>query len=223
MAGRAALELALLDLRRGLMPEVQAPLRMALDQGERYHIPDLAAHARLGLAFLARRLGNRDEARRYLREVLIAAGGQDTEPAIEARIALAELNLDEGRPEMAVHGARMALEAAERAGPAMLVWSARRTYAVSLGATGQSAEAEVQIRRATEAARNARAYPELARCLADWTRLRGIQHGSNVTDAEAQGLLTEIREVLAYLARGGSPPQTTPPAPAAAGPRPTAG
>jgi adenylate cyclase len=209
VAGRAALELSLLALRRGDLPE--APLRTALDQGQRFGLPDLTAHARLGLAFLARRQGRRDEARAYLREVLLAANGHENETTTEARIALVELMMDDGRPEMAVTNARRALEEAERTGPALLIVSARRALGAALGAAGNRGEAELQLRRATEAARAAQAFPELARCLADWMRARGGLPGAATTDMEAHNLFVEMREVLAFLARGGAPRADDPP------------
>jgi adenylate cyclase len=202
MAGRAALELALLAVDRGEQPE--AALRQALAQGVRFGIPDLAAYARIGLATIARRRGQREEARGYLREVLRAAGGWENEATTMALIGLAELAAEDGRADLAITSGRLALEAAERTGPASLVWRARRKLGVALAGAGRWDEAEKQLRIATEAARAARAYPELARCLGEWAGVRS--RGRATPDPMTQALLAEMRSVLnAFAGRGASP------------------
>lgn len=209
-AGRAALELALLAVARGERPEPQAALRQALEEGQRHGMADLAAHARLGLATIARRRGLREDARGYLREVLMAARGDDDETRSLALVGLAELLLDEGKAEVAVASGRLALESALHTGPAAVEWRARRKLGAALAAAGRREEGEEQLRIATEAARGAGAYPELARCLADWAAARAVDGGP--PDPRAQAMLAEMRGILAYLA-GGTLPPGGPPSP----------
>ncbi len=213
-AGRAALEMALLAVERGETPE--RDLQAALEGGQRHGIADLTALARLGLATISRRRGDRDAARGHLREMLIAAHGREDEATTMARIGLAELALDEGQGEMAVTSARMAHAAAERTGPAVLVWRAQRKLGSALGRTGRYAEAEAQLGAATEAARGAGALPELARCLADHAAVRTLAGGA--PDAEAEAMLAEMRDLLAYLTGAGPRPAGSSPRMVAAAP-----
>ena len=139
-----------------------------------------------------------------------------------ARIGLAELALSQGQSELAVDSARRALEAAERTGPALLVWRARRRLGAALTTAGRRDEGEEQFRLASDAARAAGAYPELARCLGDWLRVRALF--TDLRDAESQALEVEMREVLNYLAGSGPRPPGHAPVPdaptVAPGPQP---
>lgn len=212
LAGRASLELALLAIERGEEPDTD--LQQALEEGERYGIPGLAPYARVGLAAAARRRRRREEARAYLRDVLLGADGREDDATTMARVGLVELALDEGRADVALASGGMALAAAERTGPAALVWRARRLLGTALGVAGRHDEAEEQLRLATAAARAAEAYPELAHCLAAWAGVRTRAAGE--ADAEAHAMLAERREILAFLA-GDAPPPAPIPAPAGSG------
>ncbi|MFN8558464.1 MAG: hypothetical protein U0531_14345, partial [Dehalococcoidia bacterium] len=194
-AGHAALEQALLQVDRSEEPRVA--LEQTLEEGRRYHKADLVANAHLGLARIARRRRRREEARAHLREVLKGAADPDGAESITARIELAELALTEGQAELAATNARLALEAAQRAGPMTLEWSARRKLGTALSDAGRPNEAEEQFQRATQGTRAAGALPELARCLNEWANMRLRAGGPH--DPAARGMLAEMREIVAHL------------------------
>lgn len=203
IAGRAALELAWVEVDQGGLPE--AALRQVVEEGDARGMVDLATAARLGLATLARRRRRFDEARSWLRQVLTAGRGSDGDLTTQARIGLAELAIDERRGEVAVASARMALEAAKRTGPAIAVWRAQRRLGAALGLMGRYAEAERELRAATEATRPAEVYPELARGLADWAAIRTLANGGT-PDAEAQRMVAEMRDIWDFLAGAAADP-----------------
>ncbi len=130
---------------------------------------------------------------------MLVAQQDDSVRATLARIGLAELALDERRRDVAVSSAEMALAAAERTGPALAVWRARRKLGAALGLAGRYADAEEQLRAATDATRAAETYPELARCLADWAAVRTLA-GSGTPDTKAQAMIAEMRDIWAFLA-----------------------
>lgn len=200
MAGRAAFEVLLLDVAMRREPE--GALLQAIQEGERHGVAEMAANARLALATIYRRRGQRDQARLLLREILTGPGRMDRELAAAARTTLTELAIDEGNAEVSVTSARLSLEAAERAGAAHLVWRARRLLAVALGVAGEQQEAEDTFRLATEETRAAGALPELARGLNQWTALRAAA-GVPPSDPESTRLLEELSAVLERL--GGRP------------------
>jgi tetratricopeptide (TPR) repeat protein len=198
-AGWVALELALLDVAMRGAPEQE--ILETIEMGDRRGLRDISAQARIGLATLYRRRGRRDDARAVLRAVLIASGGIEDETISAARIGFAELAADHGRPDAAATAARLALASADRTGPAILVWRARRLLGTTLGQLGERAQAEAELHTATEAARSAHAYPELARCLTEWLAIRGGDLG----DPAVVAMRNELRVIAAYLT-GGPPP-----------------
>lgn len=205
LAGRVSLELALLVLARHERPEEE--LRRILAAAEEHGAADIAAQARLGLAAIARRQGHLAEARAHLRQVL-AAPPRDADAAsavTAARLELAELALQEGRPDAAVVAARMALTIAEATGPALLRWRAQRLLGTALAQVEVWEEAERLFNEVTAAARAAGAFPELARCLDAWARARSAGGARGTPSPEAQARMAELRAVLAYLAGGARP------------------
>ncbi len=204
IAGRVALELALLAVARREAPEGE--LRAAIAGAESHGDPETAAYARLSLAMVTRRLGRRDEARALLRAVLTSPIGSSGEAASAARVELAELALEDARPDAALVAAQIALAAAEQSGPALLAWRARRILGAALAAAGQGAEADAELVRVVDLARSARVFPELSRALEIRARLHSS--GGAPTPA-AQSMLVEMRAITSYLA-GGAPPDALP-------------
>jgi adenylate cyclase len=204
-AGRVSLEIGLVDVAMRRFPEGE--LRTLLQTADRHGIADLAAQARIGLATMSRRKGRRDEARAYLRGVLVNASGSEDETTTAARIALAELTAEEGKPEVAVTSARLALQSAEKTGPAALVWKARRLLGVAYAAAGDRAAAVEQFGLAAAPARSALAYPELARCLGEWAAIREQAPATAGPDLDA--MKAEARAIAAYLTGSGPAPDIT--------------
>lgn len=208
LAGRSALEHALLDVARGEQPD--DVLRALLAEADRHQHTNLANDARLALATVARRRGERDAARALLREVLRSEDGTSVR-ATQARVGLAEVVLGEGKPETAALSARLALDAAMRSGPAAAEWRARRLLGAALAEAGDRAGAEEQLTLAADATRSAQALPELVRCLAELAQLR--TNGHSVIDPTGQALMSEMRDVMGALSGTGVLPASGVPAP----------
>ncbi|MBI2760460.1 MAG: AAA family ATPase [Chloroflexi bacterium] len=204
-AGRVSLEVAFVDVAMRRFPEGE--LRAVLQTADRHGIADLAAQARVGLATMSRRKGRRDEARAYLRGVLVNASGSEDETTTAARLALAELTAEEGKPDVAVTSARLALQSAEKTGPAALVWKARRLLGAAIAATGARSAAEEQLRMAAEPARSALAYPELARCLGEWAAIR--EQAPSTPGPAPAAMRAEAQTIAAYLTGSGPAPDIT--------------
>ena len=195
-AGRAALEITILEvaMRRAPVRELLAVIEEASTHGA----VELAARARLALATVYRRGGDRAGARVQLRAVLQDGARLDPVVLTESRIVLAELARDEGRPGVAVEACRLAVSAAERTGPAHALWRARRLLGAALWDAGDTAAGEQLLQDVAGLTRTNGARPELARTLADWTARRAAgQHKPDETAA----LRRELADLAESLSR----------------------
>ena len=178
--------------------KIDERLLAVIEEASTHGAVELAARARLALATVYRRGGDRAGARVQLRAVLQDGARLDPVVLTESRIVLAELARDEGRPGVAVEACRLAVSAAERTGPAHALWRARRLLGAALWDAGDTAAGEQLLQDVAGLTRTNGARPELARTLADWTARRAAgQHKPDETAA----LRRELADLAESLSR----------------------